>query len=235
MTFRHRSALLLIATAITGGTAHAQSSTLTQNRVDRASAVTLDCVNVTTGLAIPCGTLLNPLVVTGGSTVAGGSASATNQQTQITAEQAISSAAGTQADALYGGSGNTTLVGVLKGVFSLLNGTLAVKETAALPSGSNVIGQVAPVAAPLVSRTITVAAGTSTTLFAANAARHYLSFQAPQNTGIWINRVGGTAAVNGADCAYFAPGALFESGNYVNSGVITVYSPNAVTISAWEG
>lgn len=235
MTNRHRTVLLLMAIALSGRAAHAQSSTLTQNRIDRAPAVTLDCINVTTGLAVPCGTSLNPLVVSGASSVAGGSASATNQQTQITTEQAISNAAGTQADALYGGSGNTTLVGVLKGVFSLLNGTLAIKESAALPTGSNVIGQVAPVATPLVSRTITVAAGTSTTLFAVNAARHYLSFQAPQSTGIWINRVGGTAAVNGADCAYFAPGALFESGNYVNSGAVTVYSPNAVTISAWEG
>ena len=235
MTFRYRSALLLMAIASSGGPAYAQSSTLTQNRIDRAPAVTLDCVNVASGLAVPCGTLLNPLVVSGGGTVAGGSASATNQQTQITAEQAISSAAGTQADALYGGSGNTTLVGVLKGMFSLLNGTLAVKQSAALPSGGNVIGQVSPIAAPLVSRTITVAAGTSTTLFAANAARHYLSFQAPQSTGIWVNRVGGTAAANAADCAYFSPGALFESGNYVSSGAITVYSPNAVTISAWEG
>ena len=234
MNFRHHIALLFTAVALSSAAAHAQSSTLTQNRIDRAPAVTLDCVNVATGLAVPCGTLLNPLVVTGAS-VTGGSASATNQQTQISTEQAISSAAGTQADALYGGSGNTTLVGALKGVFSLLNGTLAVKQSAPLPSGSNVIGQVSPIAGPLVSRTITVVAGTSTTLFTANAARHYLSFQAPQSTGIWVNRVGGTAAANGADCAYFAPGALFESGNYVSSGPITVYSANAVTISAWEG
>ena len=234
MKLKHHFATLLVAASIGGGEAYAQSSTLTQNRVDRAPAVTLDCVNVATGLAVPCGTLLNPLVVTGGS-VTGGSASATNQQTQISTEQAISSAAGTQADALYGGSGNTTLVGALKGVFSLLNGTLVVKQSAALPSGNNVIGQVSPIAGPLVSRTITVAAGTSTMLFTANAARHYLSFQAPQSSGIWVNRVGGTAAANGADCAYFSPGALFESGNYVSSGPITVYSANAVTISAWEG
>ena len=234
MNYRYNTVLLLMAGTLNSGAAHAQSSTLTQNRIDRAPAVTLDCVNVTTGLAVPCGTLLNPLVVSGGG-LAGGSASATNQQTQITAEQAISSAAGTQADSLYGGSGNTTLVGALKGVFSLLNNTLTVKQIAPLPSGSNVIGQMSPIVGPLVSRTITVAAGTSTTLFTANATRHYLSFQAPQSTGIWVNRVGGTAAVNGADCAYFSAGALFESGNYVSSGAITVYSPNAVTISAWEG
>ena len=102
---------------------------------------------------------------------------------------------------LYSGSGNATLVGVLKGVFPLLNGTLAVRQGAALPSGSNVIGQVSPIAAPLVSRIITVAAGTSTMLFVASAGRHYLWFQAPQSTGIRVNRVGGTASVNGVDCA----------------------------------
>ena len=233
MNLRQHTALFLVI-VFSGSAAQAQSSVLTQNRIDRAPAVTLDCVNVTTGLAMPCGTLLNPLVVTG-SSIAGGSASATNQQTQITAEQAISNTAGTQTDTLYGGSGNTTLIGVLKGVFSLLNGTLTVKQNVALPTGSNMIGQVSPIATPLVSRTITVAAATSTTLFTSNAARHYLSFQAPQSTGIWVNRVGGTAAVNGADCAYFPAGALFESGNYVSNGAITVYSPNAVTISAWEG
>ncbi len=161
-----RIAAVIATLALASLNAHAQSSAVTQNGVDRAQAVTLDCLAAGTTIAVPCGTVGNPLVVA---------------------------------------------------------------------VGGMVIGQLAPVAAPLVSRTITVAAGQSTVLFSANAQRRYLSFQAPQTTGIWVNRVGGIASANGADCAYFPPGALFESGGFVNSGAVTVYSPNAVTIAAWEG
>ena len=104
-----------------------------------------------------------------------------------------------------------------------------------LPAGTNMIGQTAPYAGGLISRSVTVSAGTSTQLFPVNAQRHYLAFQAPQNTGIWVNRLGGTAAPNAADCAYFPAGTLFESGNFVNTGAVTVYAPVSVTISAWEG
>ncbi|HTR18082.1 MAG TPA: hypothetical protein VMI52_13755 [Acetobacteraceae bacterium] len=93
----------------------------------------------------------------------------------------------------------------------------------------------APYGGMMISRSLTVAAVTSTQLFPANTQRHYLSFQAPQSTGIWVNRVGGTAGPNLPDCAYFPAGTLFESGNFVNTGAITVYAPVSVTISAWEG
>lgn len=244
MNARHRAskyrrlrplAVALALLALSTLHARAQSSVVTQNGIDRAQAVTINCVAPGTNIAVPCGTTANPLVVTGGGSAGNSSASATNQQTQITAEQATANATGTQGDTTYTGAGATTLVGALKGLFAELGGTLTVNQATALPGGTNMIGQVSPIAAPLVSRTITVVGGQSTTLFAPNMLRHYLSFQAPQSTGIWVNRIGGAATPNGADCAYFSPGALFESGNYVNNGAVTVYSPNAATISAWEG
>lgn len=98
-----------------------------------------------------------------------------------------------------------------------------------------ITGQVAPFAGPLVSRSISLAAGQSTQLFPPNGARHYFAFQAPQSTYVWVNTMGGTAAPNAADCAYFAAGTLYESGNFVNTNAITIYAPVAVTVSAWEG
>jgi hypothetical protein len=76
---------------------------------------------------------------------------------------------------------------------------------------------------------------TSTTVFPANAARRYLAFQAPQASFIWVNFVGGAAAPNGRDCIYFAAGSFYESGQYVTQSAITIFSPVAATISAWEG
>jgi len=76
---------------------------------------------------------------------------------------------------------------------------------------------------------------TSTAVFPANTSRRYLAFQAPQNSFIWVNFVGGTAAPNARDSIYFAAGSFYESGQYVTQGAITIYSPVATTISAWEG
>lgn len=94
---------------------------------------------------------------------------------------------------------------------------------------------VIPVGGAPVSRSLSLAAQQSTTLFVANPARRYLAFQAPQGSPIWVNLVGGTAAPNAPDCIYFGAGSFYESGTYVNRNAITVYSPVAATISAVEG
>jgi hypothetical protein len=62
-----------------------------------------------------------------------------------------------------------------------------------------------------------------------------MAFQAPQTSFIWVNFIGGVAAPNAPDCAYFPAGAFYESGQFVTRGAITVYSPVVATISAWEG
>jgi hypothetical protein len=105
-------------------------------------------------------------------------------------------------------------------------------EITALGSGVPAI----PVAGQPLSRTLSNApASTSTTLFPANPSRRYMAFQAPQTSFIWVNFMGGVAAPNAPDCAYFPAGSLYESGQFVTSGAITVYSPVVATISAWEG
>jgi hypothetical protein len=87
----------------------------------------------------------------------------------------------------------------------------------------------------LTSRTITVPAQTSVQLFPSNGQRRYLAIQVPAGTGIWLNVMGGTASAGGSDCMNLQAGALYESGSFVNTGAITVFSPVATTISAWEG
>ena len=51
---------------------------------------------------------------------------------------------------------------------------------------------------------------------------------------MWVNVVGGPAVPNGPDCAYFAPGSFYESGQFINRGAITVYAASAAMFSAWE-
>jgi hypothetical protein len=93
-----------------------------------------------------------------------------------------------------------------------------------------------PTGALLTSRSIaTVQAQASTPLFPANPNRHYLAFQAPAGNPLWVNFMGGIAAPNAVDCAYFAAGAFYESSSFVNRGSITIWSPVAATVSAWEG
>jgi hypothetical protein len=134
----------------------------------------------------------------------------------------MAQAVGTQSDPVYG-SGPASLVSLLKGLNVLL--------------GTGI--QSLPVGGQPVSRTISITgpevAANNVTLFLANPGRQYLAFQAPQTNAIWVNFLGGTAGPNLPDCVYLAPGTLYESGQYVNRGAITVYSPVAATIAAWEG
>ena len=58
--------------------------------------------------------------------------------------------------------------------------------------------------------------------------------QGPSTSGAWINVMGGVAAPNGMDCAYFAPGSFYESGQFINRGAISVYVSSGAMFSAWE-
>lgn len=203
-----------ILTAVTFSSAYANgSSYLLPDGLNRAPAVTLHCVSAGGG-AVACGTPANPLSVL--STPDANTAA--NQMNEVAAEQSSAQALGGIGDPAFTG-GQGSLVSLLKGVWSALNGGIVVT-----PSGGT-----------LVSRTVALPAQQSLTVFPANATRRYLSFQVPQSTYVWINLMGGVAAPNAADCAYFGPGTFYESGTFVNRGVITVYAPVAVTFSAWEG
>jgi len=94
---------------------------------------------------------------------------------------------------------------------------------------------VAPIGGVLTSRSLALPAGQSVILFPANPSRRYLSFQVPTGTYLWVNLLGGVASPGGIDCAYFGSGMLYESGQFVNTGPVSVYSPVAITVSAWEG
>lgn len=199
---------------LAGGAAVAGNSFVMPDGVNRAPAMVLHCTS-DGATAAPCGNLANPLVI---GQVAG-SATASNQATEISTQQILSQSVGTQSDSAYTGTGAGSIVSLLKGLEQSL--------TDGVPS--------VPVGGQLVSRSANLLAEQSTVIFNANASRHYLAFQAPPGTGIWVNLIGGTAAPNAVDCAYFSAGTLYESGNFVNRGSIAIYSPVAATISAWEG
>jgi hypothetical protein len=191
---------------------------LLQDGLSRAPAVVLHC-KTAGNIVVPCGTAATPLVVTGGTGGgSSGSATATNQQAQITAEQSSASALGTPADPSYtGGVGSVT--SVLKSVWSILGEGVSAVPVGGVP----------------VSRSLNLPSQQSTQVFPINSGRHYLAFQVPQGSYVWVNLLGGPATPNGADCAYFAPGTFYESGQYVNRGAVTFYSPIAAVLSAWEG
>lgn len=83
--------------------------------------------------------------------------------------------------------------------------------------------------APQQSVTLTSGSGTtpatpaSTQLFAANAARRYYAVQAPATADMWINPLGGTAAVNGADCFRVPANSFYESKNILSNSTINYY------------
>ncbi len=206
--------LQVMVICLLSGAAVAGNSQLLPDGVSRSASVTLHC-SADGVHATPCGVVANPLVI---MPVAGG-ATAGNQGTEITAQQSLVQSVGNGNDAAYSGSGAGTLVGILKGLLTVMN-----QGIPAIPVGGQPV-----------SRSLSVPAQQSIVLFNANLARRYLAFQAPSGSGVWVNLVGGTAAPNGVDCAYFTAGSLYESGSFVNRGSITIYAPIAITISAWEG
>jgi hypothetical protein len=189
------------------------SSYVVADGVNRAAAVALHCVGANS-VAVPCGTVAQPVVV---SPIAGG-ATAANQASEISAQQSAALSLGSQSDPSYTG-GNGSIISLLKGFLTAVSG-----GTQALPFGGVPI-----------SRSASVSAGQSTQLFPVNSARHYLAFQVPASSSIWVNFLGGPAGANGTDCILLPAGTTYESGQYVIRGSITVYAPVALTISAWEG
>ena len=126
--------------------------------------------------------------------------------------------AGTQQDSPYTGGSGTTIA-LLKGIVATLAGGIP-----AIPVGGSFI-----------SRSTSLSAAQNTALFPTNAARRYLAFQVPAGTSVWLNFLGGTASPNGVDCVQFGAGTFYESGGFVPRGLVNVYTPVAVNISAWEG
>ena len=193
------------------GPARADGSFPLSDGTNRASAVTLHCLSAS-GIAVPCGSASVPLIV---NSPAG--ASSGNQAAQLALEGSTAAAAGTVSDTVYtGGAGS--LISVLKGLWNVINSGISAVPVGGSPS----------------SRSSNLVAQASTILFPVNGSRRYFAFQAPQGTAVWVNFLGGAAAPNAADCAYFPAGAFYESGQWVNRGAITMYSPVGTTVSAWE-
>ena len=202
--------LAVLGWLMTATGAVAGNSFVLADGLNRAPAMTLHCVG-NGGSAVPCGIPGQPLSVTqtpGGSTAA-------NQSTAISVQQSILQTLGTPNDNAYS-SGAGSVVGLLKGLFG---------------SGATAGGSQGGI---LISRSQSVPALQSVALFAANATRRYLAFQAPVGSFIWVNFSGGVAAPNGLDCVYFAAGSLYESAQFVNRGAVTFYTPTSANIAAWE-
>lgn len=189
------------------------NSFITGDGSSRAPAVTMHCVG-SGNVAIPCGTTAQPLYVAGSIPLA----SSINQATQILSEQSIAAASGTPQDTPYtAGAGST--IALLKGLFSAFTTGIS-----AGPANGN-----------LTSRSASIPAAQSTQLFPANTARHAFALQAPAGSALWVNFLGGVAAPNGTDCVQLGAGALYESGQFVTRSAVTVYTPIAASIAAWEG
>jgi hypothetical protein len=189
------------------------NSFVTSDRVNRAPAVTLHCVGPG-NVAVPCGTATQPLYITNSVALA----TAGNQATEIQSQQAISTAAGTPGDPAYSG-GAGSVIAVLKGLYSALAGGVTT-----IPDSGN-----------FTSRSGTLAAAQSIVLFPANTGRHFLAFQVPTGSAIWVNFLGGAATPNGTDCVQLSAGTLYESGSLVTRGAVSVYTPVSAGIAAWEG
>ena len=155
-----------------------------------------------------------------------GLATATGQVSALTQQSATATASGTPADAAYSGSGSGSLIALLKGIFA----EEATGNTSLTAIAANTA---APAPRVLVSRSVaTTAAGTSSALVAANAARRLLRVQAPQGSGVWLNLLGGTAGANAPDCLYLAPGDVFE-GQDTNAATYWC-ATGGLVLSAWE-
>lgn len=209
----HRAVIGSLCVICSISPAFAGNSYVLPDGISRAMAVTVHCATGP-GTAVACGTQAQPLVVTPSP----GAATSANQNAEISTQQGISQAVGTQADPIYM-NGPGSMVSLLKAVESALTGGI----------------QSVPVGGQPVSRSTTVNSLSSNFIFQSSPTRRYLAFQAPQTSFIWVNFLGGVAAPNALNCVYFAPGSFYESGQYVTHGAISIYSPVTATISAWEG
>jgi hypothetical protein len=196
-----------------GADAQMGNSYVTADGINRAPAVALHCVGPG-NVAAPCGTAGQPLIIAGPNPLA----TASNQSNQLQYEQAIAAAAGTQQDNPYSGGPGTTIA-LLKGLIATFGGGVT-----ALPASGTFI-----------SRSTSLPAVQSVMIFPANLGRHYIAFQVPSGNSIWLNFLGGVASPNGIDCVQFSAGTFYESGGFVTRGAVSVYTPIAVAISAWEG
>lgn len=89
----------------------------------------------------------------------------------------------------------------------------------------------------LISRSLVTAAAASSPLMAANANRQYVLIKAPELADLWINPIGGVAAVDGIDCVkILKSGFIYESGFKVWNSAITYFCvTGALNLSAFEG
>jgi hypothetical protein len=89
----------------------------------------------------------------------------------------------------------------------------------------------------LVSHSTTTANPAASTLLMPTATyRKYLLIKAPEAADLWVNIIGGTAAVNGADCIKIPAGSFYESFTVAWQGALTYYCASAgLALTAFEG
>lgn len=89
----------------------------------------------------------------------------------------------------------------------------------------------------LTSHSLVTVAATSQVLMPANSNRQYLFIKSPLTADVWINPVGGVAAIGGLDCFQILLGPYFyESAYRVTKGAITYYCvTGALNLTAFEG
>lgn len=89
---------------------------------------------------------------------------------------------------------------------------------------------------PYVDRSGTITLGGTAQVFvAANTARKYLRLQNPKSAteSLWVNDVGGTAAVSDGICYELEPGASMPWGDAPPIGAVSIIS--ATTAHAFSG
>ncbi len=124
---------------------------------------------------------------------------------------------GSKADvAATAASTSGSAIAWLRGIFVAMN--------AATPAGTNNIGTVGPAPRAPVSGSTTTVAATSTQLWAVNASRTAWTIQAPQSADVWINPLGGTASIGGADCFRIPAGGTAKSAaSGIETSALTYY------------
>lgn len=170
----------------------------------------------------------NPLPVTGGTGGGGGGgdASAANQTTEIARLTTIRDTTGTTADAAYAtadGSAVGTIIGLLKGLYVRLRGTLTVQSTSS-----------APTAGVNYSLTATTTSGASGTFLAANAARKPGDVQGQNisSVSIGFNEFGGKAVIGRPGTTTVLPNIPFSITNNTQVNFVAASMP---TVSTFTG
>lgn len=117
--------------------------------------------------------------------------------------------------------------------------TITGTPTVSDPVAEGLLAMIVPGVSP-VTRSIASTSTASQVLCAANPAREYLLIQSGYNSGtfydVWVNFIGGTASVGGADCIRVPAGSFYESGTKCPLAAVSIIcATQPAQINALEG